>query len=64
MHAILGASPSCIASPPSDMRVAMAALDAVVHVMGPEGPRALAFTDFHRLPGDPPSRRRGCGGTS
>ena len=56
MHAILGASPSCIASHPSDMCVAMAALDAVVHVTGPEGARALAFTDFHRLPGDHPEQ--------
>jgi len=53
-HAILGASESCIATHPSDMCVALAALDARVHMMGPEGARAIAFNDFHRLPGNTP----------
>ena len=56
MHAILGASDSCIATHPSDMCVALAALDAKVHVAGPAGERTIAFTDFHRLPGDTPDR--------
>jgi xanthine dehydrogenase YagS FAD-binding subunit len=54
MHAILGTSESCIATHPSDMCVALAALDATVQVTGPEGERAIAFSDFHRLPGDSP----------
>lgn len=54
MHAILGASPSCIATHPSDMCVALAALDATVHVEGPRGARAIPFADFHRLPGNSP----------
>jgi xanthine dehydrogenase YagS FAD-binding subunit len=49
-HAILGTSESCIATHPSDMCVALAALDAKVHVTGPSGERVLAFIDFHRLP--------------
>lgn len=53
-HAILGASDACIATHPSDMCVALAALDAVVHVQGADGARANAFTDFHRLPEDRP----------
>ena len=53
-HAILGASAQCIATHPSDMCVALAALDATVHVISHRGPRAIAFTDFHRLPGDRP----------
>jgi xanthine dehydrogenase YagS FAD-binding subunit len=56
MHAILGTSESCIATHPSDMCVALAALDAKVHVAGPAGERAIAFADFHRLPGDTPAR--------
>src|SRR3979409_2487789 len=44
-HAILGASESCIATHPSDMCVALAALDARVHMMGPEGARVVAFND-------------------
>ena len=52
MHAILGTSDSCIATHPSDMCVALAALDATVHAAGPAGTRAIAFSDFHRLPGD------------
>jgi xanthine dehydrogenase YagS FAD-binding subunit len=54
MHAILGASEACIATHPSDLCVALAALDARVHVAGPAGQRAIAFEDFHRLPGDTP----------
>jgi xanthine dehydrogenase YagS FAD-binding subunit len=54
IHAILGASPQCIATNPSDMSVALAALDAVVRVTGPRGERAIPFADFHRLAGDRP----------
>jgi xanthine dehydrogenase YagS FAD-binding subunit len=54
--AILGASEACIATHPSDMAVAMAALDAVVQVLGPQGNRAIPLTDFHRLPGEEPQR--------
>jgi xanthine dehydrogenase YagS FAD-binding subunit len=54
IHAILGASPHCIATHPSDMCVALAALDASVNVTGPSGDRTLPFLDFHRLPGDTP----------
>jgi xanthine dehydrogenase YagS FAD-binding subunit len=54
MHAILGASEACIAAHPSDMCVALAALDAKVHVTGPSGERTIAFLDFHRLPEDTP----------
>ncbi|WP_414474923.1 FAD binding domain-containing protein [Microvirga sp. M2] len=50
MHAILGASPACVATHPSDMCVALAALDAVVHLKSPEGERTLSLTDLHRLP--------------
>ena len=53
-NAILGASPACVATHPSDMCVALAALDAVVHLEGPEGRRQLPMTDFHRLPGGHP----------
>jgi xanthine dehydrogenase YagS FAD-binding subunit len=56
MHAILGTSEACIATHPSDMCVALAALEATVHVAGPAGERAIAFADFHRLPGDTPQR--------
>ena len=56
IHAVLGASPHCIATHPSDMCVALAALEAVVHVQGPNGGRAIPFADFHRLPGDTPER--------
>ena len=55
-HAILGASPSCIATHPSDMCVALAALRASVRVRGPRGERSIAMADFHRLPGDAPQR--------
>jgi xanthine dehydrogenase YagS FAD-binding subunit len=54
MHAILGTSEHCIATHPSDMCVALAALDARVLVTGAGGERSLAFGDFHRLPGDTP----------
>ncbi len=54
IHAILGASPSCVATHPSDMCVALAALAAVVHVEGADGRRAIAFDDFHKLPADTP----------
>ncbi|MFK3940370.1 FAD binding domain-containing protein [Pseudomonas monteilii] len=53
-HAILGASDACVAVHPSDMCVALAALEAIVHVHGPHGERQIAFADFHRLPGDTP----------
>jgi xanthine dehydrogenase YagS FAD-binding subunit len=56
MHAILGTSEACIATHPSDMCVALAALDAAVHVAGSSGERVIAFADFHRLPGDTPQR--------
>jgi xanthine dehydrogenase YagS FAD-binding subunit len=53
-HAILGTSDHCIATHPSDMCVAMAALEAVIHVEGPKGKRTIPFADFHKLPGDTP----------
>ena len=53
-HAILGTSPACIATHPSDMCVALAALDAVVHLEGPGGARTIALKDLHRLPGERP----------
>jgi xanthine dehydrogenase YagS FAD-binding subunit len=53
-HAILGTSEHCIAVHPSDMCVALAALEAVVRVTGPGGERAIPFAEFHRLPGDTP----------
>lgn len=56
MHAVLGTSDACIATHPSDMCVAMAALEARVHVTGQDGDRTIAFADFHRLPGDTPER--------
>lgn len=54
--AILGTSPSCIATNPSDMCVALAALEATVQVRGPKGEREVAFADFHLLPGTTPER--------
>ena len=54
MHAILGTSEHCIATHPSDMCVALAALDARVLATGRGGERSIAFADFHRLPGDMP----------
>lgn len=56
MNAILGTSDACIAVHPSDMCVALAVLEATVHVTGSRGERAIAFADFHRLPGDAPQR--------
>lgn len=56
MHAILGASNQCIATHPSDMAVALSALDAVVRVEGPNGEREIPLTGFHRLPDDEPER--------
>jgi len=56
IHAILGTSDACIATHPSDMCVALAALEARVHVAGPSGGRTLEFADLHRLPCDTPER--------
>lgn len=56
MHAIFGTSDSCIAVHPSDMCVALAALDAKVLVEGPKGKREIKFADFHRLPGNTPEK--------
>ena len=56
INAVLGTSEACIATHPSDLCVALAALEAIVHVAGPAGPRAIAFSDFHRLPGNTPQR--------
>jgi xanthine dehydrogenase YagS FAD-binding subunit len=53
-HAVLGTSKSCIATHPSDMCVALVALDAVIHTKGPAGERTIAMADFHTLPGDHP----------
>jgi xanthine dehydrogenase YagS FAD-binding subunit len=54
--AILGWSEQCVATHPSDMAVAMAALDAIVELQGPSGQRSIALVDLHRLPGDHPER--------
>lgn len=54
MHAILGASQHCVATHPSDMCVALAAVDATVQVVGPKGERAIPITEFHRLPEESP----------
>jgi xanthine dehydrogenase YagS FAD-binding subunit len=54
MHAIFGASNSCIAVNPSDMNVALTALDAVILVSGPKGDRKIPISEFHRLPGTHP----------
>jgi xanthine dehydrogenase YagS FAD-binding subunit len=56
INAILGTSDSCIATHPSDMCIALAALEAIVHVASPVGMRTIPFADFHRLPGDTPER--------
>ncbi|RUT03199.1 FAD-binding molybdopterin dehydrogenase [Dulcicalothrix desertica PCC 7102] len=56
MHAIFGASDKCVAVNPSDMCVALAALDAVVEVEGVSGRRQIPFSEFHRLPGNQPER--------
>jgi xanthine dehydrogenase YagS FAD-binding subunit len=55
-HAVLGHSPHCIATHPSDMAVALAALDASVELYGAEGARSVPVADFHRLPGEHPER--------
>jgi xanthine dehydrogenase YagS FAD-binding subunit len=55
IHAILGQSDKCIATHPSDMCVALAALDAIVRVQGPKGERTIPIGDFHLLPGDTPN---------
>ncbi|MFJ9030431.1 FAD binding domain-containing protein [Streptomyces sp. NPDC102274] len=55
-HAVLGTSPECVATHPSDMAVALCAVDAVVRVQGPGGERTIPFGEFHRLPGDTPER--------
>lgn len=55
-HAILGWSEGCVATHPSDLAVALAALDAVVHVVGAAGKRVIPATDFHRLPANEPQR--------
>ncbi len=55
-HAILGTSEQCIATHPSDVAVALVALDAIVHVNGPSGERAIPIDDFFLLPGDTPHR--------
>ena len=54
INGILGTSESCIATHPSDMCVALAVLEAKVHVTGPSGERTIALEQFHRLPGDTP----------
>jgi xanthine dehydrogenase YagS FAD-binding subunit len=56
MHAIFGASDKCIAVHPSDMCIALVALDATVLVTGPKGSRRIPFQEFHRLPGDTPQK--------
>ncbi|HEY0578874.1 MAG TPA: xanthine dehydrogenase family protein subunit M [Pseudonocardia sp.] len=55
-HAILGASEHCVATHPSDMAVALTALDAEVQVLGPDGERSIPFGELHRLPGEHPER--------
>ncbi|NSL90667.1 FAD binding domain-containing protein [Chitinophaga solisilvae] len=61
MHAIFGASDQCIAVHPSDMCIALAALDATVIVAGPKGGRRIPFADFHRLPGNTPEKDNNLG---
>ncbi|WP_203311497.1 FAD binding domain-containing protein [Sphingomonas beigongshangi] len=56
IHAILGASSACVATHPSDLCIALAALDAEVTVVGPDGERRIAFADLHLLPGETPER--------
>jgi xanthine dehydrogenase YagS FAD-binding subunit len=53
-HAVLGTSDQCIATHPSDMCVAMAALEVTILVEGPKGKRTISFADFHKLPGSTP----------
>ncbi len=54
IHAVFGTSPQCIATHPSDMCVALTALEAVIQVAGPKGSRSIPIAEFHRLPGDTP----------
>jgi xanthine dehydrogenase YagS FAD-binding subunit len=54
IHAVLGGSEHCVATHPSDMTVALVALDAVVHIAGPQGERRVAIEEFHKLPGATP----------
>src|SRR5439155_18457838 len=54
IHAVLGGSDHCVATHPSDMAVALVALDALVHIIGPQGDRQLPIEDFHKLPGSMP----------
>jgi xanthine dehydrogenase YagS FAD-binding subunit len=56
MHAVLGVSDKCIATHPSDMCVALAALDAIIHVEGINGERTINFLDFHLVPGNTPEK--------
>jgi xanthine dehydrogenase YagS FAD-binding subunit len=56
LHAILGFSAQCIATHPSDFCVPLTALDAVVELLGPQGPREVKLEDFHLLPGSTPER--------
>jgi xanthine dehydrogenase YagS FAD-binding subunit len=57
-HAILGTSDACVCTHPSDVAVVFAALDATVHLLGPGGERAVAFTDFLLRPGNTPDREQ------
>jgi len=57
-HAILGTSDACVATHPSDLAVALAALDATVHLLGPDGERSVPFTAFHLQPGTTPDREQ------
>lgn len=54
IHAVLGGSENCVATHPSDMAVALVALDAVVHIVGPQGERQVPIEEFHKLPGTTP----------
>lgn len=54
IHAVLGGSDHCVATHPSDMAVALVALDAVVHITGPQGERRVPIEEFHKLPGSTP----------
>jgi xanthine dehydrogenase YagS FAD-binding subunit len=56
LHAIFGWSDACVATHPSDLAVALAAVDAMIHVVGSDGERSIAAAGFHRLPGDEPGR--------
>jgi xanthine dehydrogenase YagS FAD-binding subunit len=60
-HAIFGWADDCVATNPSDLAVALAALDAIVVVRGVAGQRSIPFADFHRLPGDAPERDNALG---